>query len=108
MPTLPTADTGLSPWSFPPERQAIFALSVALRTGDTDGALRAAAVADQGHRGGQGPVEFAGDVALEGAAALTRRLALGAPDREAITWRPGVTGGAGGGRAMDRRHQRLL
>ena len=49
---LPTADTGLSPWSFPPERQAIFALSVALRTGDTDGALRAAAVADQGWAAG--------------------------------------------------------
>jgi hypothetical protein len=49
---LPTADTGLSPWSFPPERQAIFALSVALRTGDIDGALRAAAVADQGWAAG--------------------------------------------------------
>ena len=31
----------------------------------------------RGHRGGQGPVELAGDVALEGAAALTRCLALG-------------------------------
>jgi tetratricopeptide (TPR) repeat protein len=49
---LPSADTGLSPWSFPPERQAIFALSVALRTGNTDGALRAAAVADQGWAAG--------------------------------------------------------
>jgi hypothetical protein len=49
---LPTADTGLSPWSFPPERQAIFALSVALRTGDIDGALSAAAVADQGWAAG--------------------------------------------------------
>ena len=44
----PCADTGISPWSFPPERQAIFALSVALRTGDADGALRAALAADQG------------------------------------------------------------
>jgi hypothetical protein len=44
----PEADTGISPWSFPPERQAIFALSVALRTGDADGALRAAAAADHG------------------------------------------------------------
>ena len=45
---LPGADTGTSPWSFPAERQTIFALSVALRTGDTNGALRAAAAADQG------------------------------------------------------------
>jgi hypothetical protein len=45
---LPGPDTGTSPWSFPPERQAIFALSVALRTGDADGALRQAAAADQG------------------------------------------------------------
>ena len=44
----PEADTGISPWSFPPERQAIFALSVALHTGDADGALRAAAAADHG------------------------------------------------------------
>jgi hypothetical protein len=36
------ADTGISPWSFSPERQAMFALSVALRTGNADGALRAA------------------------------------------------------------------
>ncbi len=42
------ADTGISLWSFPAERQAMFALSVALRTGDTDGALRAAMTADQG------------------------------------------------------------
>ena len=45
---LPGPDTGTSPWSFPPERQAIFALSVALRTGDADDALRQAAAADQG------------------------------------------------------------
>ena len=44
----PGEDTGTSPWSFPPERQAIFALSVALHTGDADGALRAAAAADHG------------------------------------------------------------
>lgn len=48
----PSADTGTSPWSFPPERQAIFALSVALHTGDADGALRAALAADQGWAGG--------------------------------------------------------
>jgi transcriptional regulator with XRE-family HTH domain len=39
-----TAD--LSVWSFPDERQALFALSVANRTGDPDGALRAAEMAD--------------------------------------------------------------
>ena len=49
---LPAIDTGVSPWSFPAERQAIFALSVALRTGDPDGALRAAAVADEGWAAG--------------------------------------------------------
>ena len=46
--------TGISPWSFPPERQAIFALSVALRTGDPDGALRAAATPTTA--GQRGPV----------------------------------------------------
>ncbi|URM97073.1 helix-turn-helix domain-containing protein [Actinomadura madurae] len=39
-----TAD--LSVWSFPDERQALFALSVANRTGDPDAALRAATMAD--------------------------------------------------------------
>jgi hypothetical protein len=48
----PGTDTGTSPWSFTPERQAIFALSVALRTGDADGALRAALAADQGWAAG--------------------------------------------------------
>ncbi|GLZ06488.1 hypothetical protein Acsp03_39540 [Actinomadura sp. NBRC 104412] len=44
-----TARTGtadLSVWSFPNERQALFALSVANRTGDPDAALRAAEMAD--------------------------------------------------------------
>lgn len=36
----------LSVWSFPIERQALFSLSVATRTGDLDGALRAAEMAD--------------------------------------------------------------
>lgn len=36
----------LSVWSFPTERHALFALSVATRTGDPDGALRAAEMAD--------------------------------------------------------------
>jgi hypothetical protein len=48
----PSADTGTSPWSFSPERQAIFALSVALHTGDADGALRAAVAADEGWAAG--------------------------------------------------------
>lgn len=48
----PGTDTGTSPWSFSPERQAIFALSVALRTGDADGALGAALAADQGWAAG--------------------------------------------------------
>jgi tetratricopeptide (TPR) repeat protein len=43
---LPPDDGELSPWSFPPGRQAIFRLSVLLRTGDLGGALRAAATAE--------------------------------------------------------------
>jgi hypothetical protein len=43
---LPTDGEQLSPWSFPPSRQAIFKLSVLLRTGDPDGALRIAADAE--------------------------------------------------------------
>ncbi|TDC38068.1 hypothetical protein E1281_39270 [Actinomadura sp. KC345] len=35
-----------SVWSFPIERQALFSLSVAMRTGDLDGALQAAEMAD--------------------------------------------------------------
>jgi DNA-binding transcriptional regulator YiaG len=45
-------DAGTSPWSFSPERQAMFALSVALCTGNADGALRAALAADQGWAAG--------------------------------------------------------
>jgi hypothetical protein len=37
---------GASVWSFPPGRQALFSLSVALHTGDATGALRAAAIAE--------------------------------------------------------------
>ena len=36
---LPAAPVTLSPWSFPPERMAIFRMSVPLYTGDPDGAL---------------------------------------------------------------------
>jgi hypothetical protein len=38
--------SGASVWSFPPGRQALFSLSVALHTGDATGALRAAAIAE--------------------------------------------------------------
>lgn len=43
---LPPGNGELSPWSFPPRRQAIFRLSVLLRTGDPGGALLAAATAE--------------------------------------------------------------
>lgn len=46
-------DSGLSAWSFPVARQAIFALSVATQTGDPDAALRAATVADEGWANGE-------------------------------------------------------
>jgi tetratricopeptide (TPR) repeat protein len=43
---LTPATESMSPWSFPPGRQAIFSLSVLLRTGDPVGALRTAAEAE--------------------------------------------------------------
>jgi len=43
---LPGNRVAASPWSFPEERMTIFRLSVALRTGDLNGALRDAAAAD--------------------------------------------------------------
>lgn len=51
--TLP-ADGGRSAsvWSFPVERQAVFAMSVAIHTGDPEAALRAAAMADVGWAAG--------------------------------------------------------
>ena len=45
-------DSGISAWSFPLGRQAIFALSVAIHTSDPDTALRAAATADAGWASG--------------------------------------------------------
>jgi transcriptional regulator with XRE-family HTH domain len=42
-----------SVWSFPIGRQAIFALSVAIHTGDPDSALRAAAMAETGWASGE-------------------------------------------------------
>jgi hypothetical protein len=41
-----TSDSDISAWSCPPPRQALFALSVAIRSGDPDTALRAAEMAD--------------------------------------------------------------
>jgi tetratricopeptide (TPR) repeat protein len=41
-----TPDSGVSAWSCPPPRQALFALAVAIRMGDPDTALRAAEMAD--------------------------------------------------------------
>jgi hypothetical protein len=40
------ADSGISAWSCPRPRQALFALSVATRSGDPDAAMRAAEMAD--------------------------------------------------------------
>ena len=45
-------DSG-SPWAFPAQRRAVFRLSVLLRTGDRDGALRAAEDADQSWTAGE-------------------------------------------------------
>jgi hypothetical protein len=49
---LSTSKASGSPWSFPAERQAIFRLSVLLRTGDPRGALAAAQAADHGWEAG--------------------------------------------------------
>jgi len=48
--TLSTGTQGASVWSFPPGRQAVFSLSVALHTGDASGALSAAATAEASWR----------------------------------------------------------
>jgi hypothetical protein len=45
-------DSGISAWSCPPPRQALFALAVALRLGDPDAALRAADMADSAWESG--------------------------------------------------------
>jgi transcriptional regulator with XRE-family HTH domain len=50
--TLPANEDGISVWSFPIERQAVFGMSVALQSGDPDTALRAAATADSGWAAG--------------------------------------------------------
>jgi tetratricopeptide (TPR) repeat protein len=50
---LPPAEAEMSPWSFPPARQAIFTLSVLLRTGDPAGALRTASVAESSWAAGE-------------------------------------------------------
>jgi tetratricopeptide (TPR) repeat protein/predicted XRE-type DNA-binding protein len=45
-------DSGVSAWSFPAARQAIFALSVAIHTDDPDSALRASAMAHRAWESG--------------------------------------------------------
>jgi transcriptional regulator with XRE-family HTH domain len=50
--TLPADDSAVSVWSFPAERRAVFALSVAIHTRDSDSALRAVAMADAGWAAG--------------------------------------------------------
>jgi tetratricopeptide (TPR) repeat protein len=47
------SDSGVTAWSFPTARQAIFALSVAAHTGDPHAALRAARLADEGWAAGE-------------------------------------------------------
>lgn len=49
---LPATDTGLSTWSCPRPRQALYALSVAIHLGDPDAALQAADLADAGWASG--------------------------------------------------------
>jgi hypothetical protein len=49
---LVTPDSGLSAWSFPVTRQAVFAQSVATQLGDADAMLQAAAAADAAWSGG--------------------------------------------------------
>jgi hypothetical protein len=49
---LPAGDSGLSTWSCPAPRQALYALSVAIRLRDPDEALRAAEMADAGWASG--------------------------------------------------------
>jgi hypothetical protein len=46
-------ESSSSPWAFPTQRQAIFRLSVLLRTSDPDGALRAAAEAETAWASGE-------------------------------------------------------
>jgi tetratricopeptide (TPR) repeat protein len=46
-------DSGVTPWSCPPPRQALFELSVSLQLGDADAALRAAEKADAAWNSGE-------------------------------------------------------
>jgi hypothetical protein len=67
---LGTGPHGASVWSFPPGRQALFSLSVALHTGDAAGALRAAATAEAGWNAG-GPKALATWAQVRAGAAMT-------------------------------------
>lgn len=48
-----TPDSGTSAWSFATGRQALFSLAVATQTGDAEGALRSAEMADAGWASGE-------------------------------------------------------
>jgi hypothetical protein len=51
--SMQTLDPGLSTWSCPGPRRALYAMSVAIRLRDPDGALRAAEIADAGWTSGE-------------------------------------------------------
>jgi hypothetical protein len=51
--SMQTPDSGLSTWSCPGPRRALYAMSVAIRLRDPDGALRAAEIADAGWTSGE-------------------------------------------------------
>jgi hypothetical protein len=55
--SLAANDTDRSVWSFPIPRQAVFAMSVAIHTGDPDAALRAATMADAAWNAGVPRIE---------------------------------------------------
>jgi transcriptional regulator with XRE-family HTH domain len=75
--TISADEDGISVWSFPIERQAIFGLSVALHSGDPDTALRAAATADAGWAAGdpRNPANWA-QVRVGAATALVMKNSL--------------------------------
>ena len=83
---LSTGTYGASVWSFPPGRQALFSLSVALHTGDAAGALRAAATAEDGWNAGA-PKALATWAQVRGGAAMAH-LMLDSLDGAAVQIAP--------------------
>lgn len=81
-----STDSGVSAWSFPTARRAIFAQSIATQTGNPDGALRAANWADAGWAPGE-PVTPATWAQIRIGAGLAR-LAKGELDGVAEEVRP--------------------